>query len=251
MREKTPVNKPNNPFPTMIVGSDLIVATYNPPIKPVMSPDTGPPATPANNMPAWKKCILVPNRNGTVRTLSTTVSALITAVKATSRLLNCIVLPFYIIVITILKSIELFLEVGDMASLVRVERISFSTPPELLKQFDDSLRTLGYKDRSKALQIAMRNFITEYAWRKEGAKPGAGAILLTYVHESHGLQEALTDIQHQFRSVVNSTTHIHLDESRCLEIISVRGKIERIQALAKEVMKKRGVTQLKLSTVAV
>jgi CopG family nickel-responsive transcriptional regulator len=134
--------------------------------------------------------------------------------------------------------------------VVRVERISFSTPPALLKQFDASLTMLGYKGRSKALQIAMRNFITEYAWRKEAGKSGAGAILLTYDHSSRGLQEALTDIQHQFRSVVNSTTHIHLDESRCLEIISVRGKLERIQALAKNIMKKRGVMQLKLSTVA-
>jgi CopG family nickel-responsive transcriptional regulator len=137
----------------------------------------------------------------------------------------------------------------DVRFLVRVERISFSTPPALLKRFDESLRMLGYEDRSKALQVAMSNFVTEYAWRKEGGKPGAGAILLTYNHESHGVQEALTEIQHRFRSVVNSTTHIHLDESRCLEIISVKGKIERIQALAKLIMKKRGVTQLKLSTV--
>jgi metal-responsive CopG/Arc/MetJ family transcriptional regulator len=36
-----------------------------------------------------------------------------------------------------------------------------------------------------------------------------------------------------------------------MEIISVRGKIDRIQALAKDLMKKRGVTQLKLSTIAV
>ncbi|MGD0689345.1 MAG: nickel-responsive transcriptional regulator NikR [Candidatus Bathyarchaeia archaeon] len=135
--------------------------------------------------------------------------------------------------------------------MVRVERISFSTPPALLEQFDDSLRTLGYKDRSTALQIAMRNFITEYSWRKEAGTPGAGTILLTYNHESHGLQEALTDIQHQFRDIVNSTTHIHLDETRCLEIISVKGRMERIQALAKNIMKTRGVTQLRLSTVAV
>jgi CopG family nickel-responsive transcriptional regulator len=135
--------------------------------------------------------------------------------------------------------------------MVRVERISFSTPPALLKQFDDSLKILGYKDRSKALQIAMRNFVTEYTWREREDERGAGAILLTYDHDSHGLQEALTDVQHQFREVVNSTTHIHLDQSRCLEIISVRGEIGRIQRLAKQIMKKHGVTQLKLSTVAI
>jgi CopG family nickel-responsive transcriptional regulator len=130
----------------------------------------------------------------------------------------------------------------------RVHRVSISTPPELLKQFDDSLRTLGYKDRSRALQVAMKNFVTEYAW-KQGHQIGAGAILLTYDHESHGLQEALTDLQHHYRNIVNSTTHIHLDESRCLEMISVKGKMEHIHALAKAMMKIRGITQLKLSIV--
>jgi CopG family nickel-responsive transcriptional regulator len=134
--------------------------------------------------------------------------------------------------------------------MASVQRISFSTPPRLLEQFDDSIRALGFKDRSRALQIAMRNFTTEYAWRRQG-KHGAGAILFTYDHRLHGLQEELTDAQHHFRAVVNSTMHIHLDESRCLEIISVRGKVEQIQALASSIMKRRGVTQLKLSTVEV
>ena len=132
----------------------------------------------------------------------------------------------------------------------RVERISFSTPPALQEQFDDSLRTLGYKDRSKVLQIAMRNFITEYAWKVERGTVGAGAVLLTYDHRSHGVQEALTDVQHVYRDTIGSTTHIHLDESRCLEIISIKGRLERIQDMAKELMKTKGVSQLKLSTVS-
>ena len=76
-------------------------------------------------------------------------------------------------------------------------------------------------------------------------------ILFTYHHDSHGLQESLTDLQHEFRQIANWTTHIHLDESSCLEIVSVRGKVKRIQALARGIMNRRGVMQLKLSTVAV
>jgi CopG family nickel-responsive transcriptional regulator len=134
--------------------------------------------------------------------------------------------------------------------LVKVDRFSFSTPPKLMKQFDDSLRAIGYKDRSKGLQVAMRNFITEYTWKGAKSTCGAGAVLLTYDHRSHGVQEALTDVQHYYKDSINSTTHIHLDESRCLEIISVKGSLERIQAMAKDLMKTKGVSQLKLSTVS-
>jgi CopG family nickel-responsive transcriptional regulator len=133
--------------------------------------------------------------------------------------------------------------------MARVERTSFSVSPSLLSRFDDVIRKMGYEDRSRALQIAMTNFITEYTWTTEKGRAGVGAILFTYSHRPHGLQEALVDVQHQYRDVVNSTTHIHLDESRCLEIISVRGRTDKIQELARKLMKTRGVTQLKLSVV--
>jgi CopG family nickel-responsive transcriptional regulator len=133
--------------------------------------------------------------------------------------------------------------------MAKVERTSFSVSPALLNRFDGIIEKMGYEDRSRALQIAMTNFITEYTWTTGKGKAGVGAILFTYSHRPHGLQEALVDIQHQFRDVVNSTTHIHLDESRCLEIVSVRGQTSRIQGLARSLMKTRGVTQLKLSVV--
>jgi len=135
--------------------------------------------------------------------------------------------------------------------MANVERTSFSVSPGLLSRFDDVIRKMGYEDRSRALQIAMTNFITEYTWTVEKGRIGVGAILFTYSHRPHGLQENLLDVQHHYRDVVNSTTHIHLDETSCLEIISVRGQTARIQELARRLMKTRGVTQLKLSVVDV
>ena len=135
--------------------------------------------------------------------------------------------------------------------MAKVERTSFSVSPTLLNRFDEVIRKMAYEDRSRALQIAMTNFVTEYTWTIERGRAGVGAVLFTYSHRPHGLQEALLDVQHQYRDVVNSMTHIHLDESRCLEIISVRGQTARIQELAKRLMKTRGVTQLKLSVVDV
>ncbi|MCD6240285.1 hypothetical protein J7K27_02015 [Candidatus Bathyarchaeota archaeon] len=52
-----------------------------------------------------------------------------------------------------------------------------------------------------------------------------------------------------YREAVNSTTHVHLDEQNCLEIVVVKGKVKSIQSLTKRLMRERGVKQLKLVTL--
>jgi CopG family nickel-responsive transcriptional regulator len=107
---------------------------------------------------------------------------------------------------------------------------------------------MGY-DRSKAIQIAMRNFLTDYRWAQERGQV-VGAITILYDHETRGLEETLTDIQHEYRDVISSTTHIHLDERNCLEILAVKGEVKSIQDLAKKLMVERGVKQLRLSPLS-
>jgi len=92
----------------------------------------------------------------------------------------------------------------------------------------------------------MRNFLTEHRWTQEEKGKGVGAIIMVYDHETQGLEEALTDIQHEYRLLINSTTHIHLDEQNCLEIVAAKGGVKQIQSLAKKLMTERGVKQLKL-----
>jgi CopG family nickel-responsive transcriptional regulator len=129
-----------------------------------------------------------------------------------------------------------------------VIRFSVSVPPSLLKDFDEMISQMGY-DRSKAIQIAMRNFLTDYRWAQERGQV-VGAITILYDHETRGLEETLTDIQHEYRDVISSTTHIHLDERNCLEILAVKGEVKSIQDLAKKLMVERGVKQLRLSTLS-
>jgi len=129
-----------------------------------------------------------------------------------------------------------------------VTRFGVSVPPELLKEFDQTIERMGY-DRSKAIQLAMRNFLTEYMWKYEGEGVAAGTMTIIYDHEVRGLEESLTDIQHFCRNIISSTTHIHLDEKNCLLVIAVKGEVKAIRNLAEELMSKRGVKQLKLATV--
>lgn len=129
-----------------------------------------------------------------------------------------------------------------------VRRFTVSVSPELLEDFNKVIKSMGY-ERSKAIRLAMRNFLTEYKWAREEEGVGVGALLMVYDHKTRGLEESLTDIQHEYREAISSTTHIHLDERNCLEIVVVKGKVKSIQSLAKRLMGERGVKQLKLATL--
>lgn len=128
-----------------------------------------------------------------------------------------------------------------------VMRFSVSVDPDLLEEFDETIGRLGYS-RSSAVQTAMRNFLTDYKWTVEPEANVAGAITMIYEHDVKGSMEALTHIQHQRGDVITSTTHVHLDEHNCLEMIAVHGSVESIQRLANELMTSKGIKQLKIVT---
>lgn len=129
-----------------------------------------------------------------------------------------------------------------------VTRISMSLPPSLLKEFDHVTTNIGF-DRSKALQQAMRDFISEYRWDQDPDVNAVGTITIIYDHDILGLEGELTRIQHQHTSLITSTTHIHLDTHHCLLVIVVKGRAAIIKQLAKELQSQRGINQLKVTSM--
>jgi len=139
----------------------------------------------------------------------------------------------------------------DGAAMSRVTRFGVSVPSELLREFDEFIRQMGFKDRSKAIQVAMRNLISDYKWMQEVPGESAGAIILLFDHTVSGLEDAITHVQHHYTDVISSTMHIHLDEQNCLEIVALRGDSKRIRELAKEFAKIRGIKQIRVTVVSV
>lgn len=127
-----------------------------------------------------------------------------------------------------------------------VSRISVSLPSELLEEFDGFISLLNM-DRSKAVQIAMRNFLTEYKAFSSFSGDSAGVVSIIYDHDVKGLEDAITDIQHEYNDTVIATVHAHLTRSDCMEVIIVKGKAERIKEFSEKLMANRGVKQLKLT----
>ncbi len=131
-----------------------------------------------------------------------------------------------------------------------VARISISLPPELLKEFDELVKKLGF-ERSQAVQRAMRNFITDYRWLEKAEGDVAGAIVVVYSHEKHGVEEELTDIQHHYLEYVKSALHIHLDEEHCMLIIAVKGPASEVRTLAEKLLSTEGVLQSRVTVISV
>ena len=131
-----------------------------------------------------------------------------------------------------------------------VSRISFSLRPELRRELDRVSKVMGFDDRSKALQIAIRSFISDFELEDDPDKTTIGTLLMLYEHDVRNIDNKITDIGHAHRLVIISSIHQHLDEENCLNIILVRGKISKILELEKEIRKLNGVKQLKHSYIA-
>jgi len=135
--------------------------------------------------------------------------------------------------------------------MTKIIRVGVTFPPELLKDFDKIISKMGYENRSKAVQDAVRLFVSEKKWLQEERGVQAGVLMMLYDHEVKELESALTDVQHHYSHVICSTMHIHLSERDCIQAIAVKGDAAEIRKLSDELSSKRGVKILKIMLVSV
>ena len=118
-------------------------------------------------------------------------------------------------------------------------RFGVSLEKELLEKFDKLIKGKKYSNRSEAIRDLIRENLVKREW-VEG-KEVAGAITLVFDHHKRELMNTLTDIQHDFHTLIISSQHIHLDHNNCLEIIVVRGKPKEVRELADKLRATKGV----------
>ncbi len=137
-----------------------------------------------------------------------------------------------------------------MPQKMKVTRFSVSLPPPLLKRLDETWKNMQYEDRSKAIHDAVRSFISEFEWMQKDSGQITGAVLVLYYLDKPGLLDEITKVQHQFKNVISSTTHLHLEENKCLEMIAVKGNTQEVRNLTQTLMAKKGVKQVKVAALA-
>jgi len=126
-----------------------------------------------------------------------------------------------------------------------VVRFGVSLPRQLIEAFDRRIRAKGYRTRSEAIRDVIRDYLVEGEWERHAGSV-VGTITVVYEHGTRELTHLLTELQHEFHGAVCCSTHVHLDERNCLEVIIVRGTSRQVQAIADRLVSTRGVKHGKL-----
>lgn len=120
-------------------------------------------------------------------------------------------------------------------------RFSVAMPEDLLIRFDGYVARRGLaKNRSEVVRDLVRDALIA----EEAELPGTevmGTLTIVFNHHAHDVQDKLHHIQHSHFGIIVSTTHVHLDEDNCLEVIILRGETTDVRDVADIILGTKGV----------
>ncbi len=128
-------------------------------------------------------------------------------------------------------------------------RFSVAVDGELLERFDQYCHEHRYATRSEAVRGLMRSALISEAIARDD-EPAMGVVTLVYDHHAAQIGDRLTQIQHDHLEKVVTTTHVHLDHARCMEVILLRGLVREVRSLADSLIATKGVETGKLVITA-
>ena len=121
-------------------------------------------------------------------------------------------------------------------------RFSVAMPESLLMQFDEFVARRGVaKNRSEVVRDLVRDALVRGRCDEVGCEV-MGTLTIVYDHHASDVSDTLHSIQHANLSLIVSSTHVHVDEDNCLEVIILRGETTDVRAVADRILGAKGVT---------
>lgn len=128
-------------------------------------------------------------------------------------------------------------------------RFGVSMERSLIDKFDNYLSKRGYYNRSETIRDLVRELLAKEKIEIKNAVV-YGIVSFIYEHHLRELEEKITNLQHENYKSIISTTHIHIDNINCLEIIIIKDKAKKIKFLANEIFALKGVKSGQISFVS-
>ena len=123
----------------------------------------------------------------------------------------------------------------------KVIRTGISFEPKLLKLFDRFIKEKGYSNRSEAINDIIRDRLAHMHENHV-----AGTIKIIYDQRAGHYSKNVSNLQHDYHCQIVSSMHTYLDHHACLELIVVKGKIERVKKLLYKIRGTEGVKKAEL-----
>ncbi len=102
-----------------------------------------------------------------------------------------------------------------------------------------------YSNRSEAIRDLIRDFLIRDDLDIEDGE-AVGSISIIYDHDTKGVSDKLTKMQHQDFTKVISSLHLHLTHELCMEIVAVKGSAKDIKKISDRLISSKGVKHGKL-----
>ncbi|MEK6982998.1 MAG: nickel-responsive transcriptional regulator NikR [Nanoarchaeota archaeon] len=118
----------------------------------------------------------------------------------------------------------------------KVARTGISFEPKLLKLFDKFIKERGYTNRSEAINDIIRESLVH---RHENQI--VGTIKVVYDQRVGHYGKNVSSLQHDYHCQIVSSMHTYLDHHTCLELIIVKGRMDRIKKLLEKIKRTDGV----------
>ena len=129
--------------------------------------------------------------------------------------------------------------------MANLHRFSFSIEKSLAQKFERLIKEKNYANRSEFIRDLIRGHQVDQEW--EGKGEALGTVSLLYDHHKRQLSEKLIEMQHHHPAQVLASTHVHLDEKLCAEMIMIRGQADDIRHLFDHMRQEKGVLHATLS----
>ncbi len=129
-----------------------------------------------------------------------------------------------------------------MSSLVR---FSLSMEKALLDRLEKLVAESKYENRSDFIRSMIRDRLVDREWKSNNEV--LGTITLVYDHHKRELSNKLTRLQHRHHDMIMATTHVHLDEHICAEMILAKGPAGQVKDMADRLHQQNGVLHVALS----
>lgn len=130
-----------------------------------------------------------------------------------------------------------------------MQRVTITLDLDLTAELDTFMAARQYENRSEAIRDLVRAGLREARLGEEGDLPCVAALVYVFDHERRDLASRLTHAHHDHHDLSLATTHVHLDDARCLEVALLRGKAGEVRHFADHVMAERGVQHGRLVLV--